>query len=417
MEAYLNMQLLHFALTGVLSFLIGLEIKSYRLEFHPGKQDGAIGSARTYTFIGILGYVFTILDPALHLYIAGMAGITLLYALFYVQRLKEHRTGILLYLAALVVYSFGPLLIHFPLWLPSLLFVVTIFLFNAKRRLQELMRRVNGSELETLGKMVLLSAVILPLLPHQKVGSYLPLSPFEIWLAVVIISAISYGGYLAHKYIFRQKGYLLAGVIGGIYSSTATTVVLSRKARELGTTPLLSAALIAASSMMYLRLVVVAALFNLPVALSLAIPFGALFLAGALLTLFYATRAAADGSEMQLADNNPLELGTAFLFAALFIAMIVITHAVTVHFGSSGLQLLAFVVGFTDIDPFVLSILTGEHAVAPHETVSAIMIAAGSNNLLKAIYALWFGGLSGGKHAAGWLAVLGVATIAGAFVF
>jgi len=416
MEHYLNMPLVHFVLTAVFSFLIGLEIKTYRLQFHAQETAHTIGSARTYTFLGIIGYVFCIVDDSFAVYIAGLAGFTLLFALFYFQQLKEKKTTILLYMTALVVYSFGPLVIGFPLWLPSLLFVLTIFVLNAKQSLQILTQHVNAEELETLGKMVLLSAVILPLLPHEKVLPFLPLSPFEIWLAVVIISAISYGGYIVQKYFFRQKGYLLAGIVGGIYSSTATTVVLSHKAKALGTISLLTASIIAASSMMYLRLVIVAAVFNLPVATSLLLPFGVFFLAGVVIVLFYARNSAAAGSDVQLIDKNPLELGTAFLFGGLFIAMMLLTQSVTTHFGTGGLNILSFLVGFTDIDPFVLSILTGQETIGNDQVVSAVMIAAGSNNILKAFYSLWFGGIKGGLHASVWLTLLGMATIGAAFI-
>ena len=416
MEEYLNMQLVHFALTAVFSFLIGLEIKTYRLQFHAQETAHTIGSARTYTFLGIIGYLFCIVDDSFAVYIAGLAGFTLLFALFYVQQLKEKKSAILLYLVALIVYSFGPLVIRYPLWFPSLLFVLTIFVLNAKQSLYELTQHINAGELETLGKMVLLSAVILPLLPHEKVVPFLPLSPFEIWFAVVIISAISYGGYIVKKYFFRQKGYLLAGIVGGLYSSTATTVVLSHKAKALGTMPVLTASIIAASSMMYLRLVVIAAIFNRPVAASLLLPFAVFFLAGVAIVLLYARNRASAGSDVQLIDNNPLELGTAFLFGGLFIAMMALTQSVTAHFGTGGLNLLSFLVGFTDIDPFVLSILTGHEAIGDTQVVSAIMIAAGSNNILKAFYVLWFGGIKGGLHASVWLTVLGMTTIASAFI-
>lgn len=416
MEQYLNMQLVHFALTAVFSFLIGLEIKTYHLKQHAQETVNTIGSARTYTLLGIIGYLFCIIDDSFAVYIAGVAGFTLLFALFYAQQLKEKKSAILLYLVALIVYSFGPLVIHYPLWLPSLLFVLTIFILNAKQRLLELTQHINAEELETLGKMVLLSAVILPLLPREKVIHFLPLSPFEIWLAVVIISAISYGGYIAQKYFFRQKGYLLAGIVGGIYSSTATTVVLSRKAKVLARTPVLTASIIAASSMMYLRLVIVGAVFNRSVAGSLLIPFAAFFLVAIAIALLYARERTAAGSDLQMIDSNPLELGTAFLFGGLFIVMMVLTQSVTEHYGTGGLNMLSFLVGFTDIDPFVLSIVTGHYAIADTRIVSAIMIAAGSNNILKAFYALWFGGLKGGLHAALWLILLGLLTIGWAFV-
>jgi uncharacterized membrane protein (DUF4010 family) len=414
MESYVDIRLVHFALTVVFSFLIGLEIKTYLVRFHSDEKVHAFGSARTYTFIGILGYLFWMLGMAV--YIAAMAGITLLFALYYVQRLKEGKTSVLLYLAMLVVYSLGPLTEHIVLWLPALVFVLTIFVLNAKQRLRELSLHLNGDELETLGKMVLLSAVILPLLPHKKIGEYLPLSPFEIWTAVVIISAISYGGYLAQKYFFRQKGYLIAGLIGGLYSSTATTVVLSRKASEIGNTRLMTASIVAASAMMYLRLIVVAAVFNLKVAEALLLPFGGFAAAGVLIAALYAFRRGASGGEIVAVDANPLELGTAFLFAGLFMGMMALTQIVTSHFGTDGLQILSFVVGFTDIDPFVLSLLTGHYHIGNEVIVSSVMIAAGSNNLLKALYAVWFGGLAAGRGSALWLLLLGLGTIGVAFV-
>lgn len=417
MSQYIDIHLIHFALTVVFSFLIGLEIKSYRLRFHKEQTKNTIGSTRTYTLLGIIGYLFFILDEHYLLYITGLIGFTLLFALFYMGQLKHNQTSILLYLVGLIVYSFGPLSERFPLWMVSLLFVLTIFILNAKKRLQDFSQHININEFETLGKMVLLSAVILPLLPHQKIGGILPVSPFQIWLAVVIISAISYGGYLMQTYLFKEKGYLLAGILGGIYSSTATTVVMSRKMAETGFSYVLTASVIAASAMMYLRLIIVAAFFNLSVAKSLSLLFFLFFVLGIMIALFYAKHRAVENEKVVLSAANPLELGTAFVFSALFIAMVALTQFVTAHFGSSGLNILSFLVGFTDIDPFVLSILTGKAAsVSNAQIVSAIMIAAGSNNILKAIYAVWFGTFQRGWHAALWLIGFGIATISYALV-
>lgn len=91
--------------------------------------------------------------------------------------------------------------------------------------------------------------------------------------------------------------------------------------------------------------------------------------------------------------------------------MMVITKFVTKHYGASGLEILSFIVGFTDIDPFTLSVLTGKFAITNIQILSAIMIAAGSNNLLKALYALWFGGAKFTYRSFFWIFALGVATI------
>jgi uncharacterized membrane protein (DUF4010 family) len=407
----MNPDLVHFIVTVAFSFLVGLEVKTYQQHFHPDKPHDFFGTARTYTFVGMLGYIFYRVDPHLVAYSVVLAGLTLLYALFYHQKLIDHRQSILLYLVMLCVYTFGPLTISMPLWMPSLLFVLIVFLLNARSTIHRVTLGINAYEFETLGKMVLLSAVILPLLPDTKIVPFLPLSPFKIWLAVVVISAISYGGYIVQKYFFPNKGYFLTGIIGGTYSSTATTVVLSRKAAHAGYNPVIDAAIIAATSVMYLRLLVIAFVFNVDIGKSLTLPFMTLAAAGSLLAALFFKKTAEQGEGSDFVDRNPLELGTALVFAALFVVMMVITRFVTEHYGSSGLEILSFVVGFTDIDPFVLSLLTGKYGVTATQVTAAVMIAAGSNNLLKAIYALWFGGFRKTWRSAMAITLLGVATI------
>lgn len=411
-----NPDLIHFAVTVVFSFLLGLEIKTYGQQIEEEESPHFIGSARTYTFLGILGFIFYRLDPNFYVYIAGLFGFTAVFMLYYHRKLQDQKTSILLYLLGLVVYSMGPLSMHYTLWMPALLFVLTVFILNARQAIHDISTSINARELETLGKMVLLSAVILPLLPNKNVIPLVPLSPFKIWLAVVVVSGISYGGYIAQKYFFGDRQYLLTGLVGGLYSSTAVTVVLSKKAKEQGGSPLLTAAVIAATAMMYFRLIVVTALFNIHIAKTLLLPLGILGLACLSVSLAYARNKGERQGRLQMEDKNPLELGTAFAFAALFVIMIVLTQFITTHYGSWGLNAFSFVVGFADIDPFVLSLLTGKYAVGFGKIATAIVIATGSNNILKALYSLWFAGFKNGRSAAYWLLFFGVVTIAIAFL-
>ena len=404
--------LLHLLLTTVFAFLVGLEIKSYRTLRAQERDEPIFGTARTYAFVGILGFFLYRLDPeSMMLYLAGFGALTLLFALFYARRLKHGRGSILLYLVMVCVYLLGPLTQRYSIWMPALLFVLVVTILNAKPAIDRILKGLNPYEFETLSKMVLLSAVILPLLPDEKVIPHVPLSPFKIWLAVVVISAISYGGYLMQRYLFPGKGFFLTGIIGGTYSSTATTVVLARKARTQGANGMIDAGIVAATAVMYLRLIAVAFIFNPAIGKALLAPFTALSAVGMGLALALYRRAGARQGKTEIHDRSPLELGTAFLFAALFVVMMVLTQYVTAHFGQKGLELLSFVVGLTDIDPFVLSLLTGEYHVTGVQITAAIMIAAGSNNLLKAAYALWFGGWRGGGRAAALIVSLGVATI------
>jgi len=407
-----NPDLIHFLLSVVFSFLIGLEIKAYRLKFHSATTQYFMGTARTFTFVGALGFIFYKIDMNhLSVYITGLIGLTSLYLLFYNKALASGKHSILLYIVMLLVYTFGPMSSMYPLWMSALVFVLIVFVLNAKKSILKFTTGIDAYEFETLGKMVLLSAVILPLLPTKNLVPYIPLSPFKIWFAVVVISSISYGGYLAQKYIFPSKGLFLTGLIGGTYSSTATTVVLAKKSKKSDANPIITASIIVATSMMYLRLIVVSFIFNSEIATSLSLPF-LLFaiLSFAVSLAYYKSKKETIGVGVS-EDKNPLELGTAFIFAALFIFMMMITHFVINHNGIGGLKFLSFVVGFTDIDPFVLSLLNGKYAISNHEIVTAVIISAGSNNILKAIYVLWFGGFKKTIHSFVWLLLLGILTI------
>lgn len=409
----LNIDLVHFLVITTFSFLIGLEVKSYRSQYMTYQKEKLFfGDVRTYSFIGILGFILFKIDSDSHLlYAIGFLSITLLYALLYQKNLQENHRSILLYTVMLLVYSLGALIQTQPLWMTALLYVSIIFILNVNRGVDKFIQEINISEFETLSKMILLSAVILPLLPNTKIIPYIPLSPFKIWLAVVVISGISYGGYVLEKYFFPSKGYFLTGIIGGFYSSTATTVVLARKAKQLQEYAIIDAAIISATSVMYLRIIIIALIFNLDVGKNLLFPFVTLSLIGFLVSFFYLKREQKSNEHVDMIDKNPLELKTAFLFAFLFVVMMIITHFVTKNYGTSGLEILSFVVGFTDIDPFILSILTGKFTITATQILAAIMIATGSNNLLKAIYALWFGGVKNTYKSALWLSLLGVVTI------
>ena len=410
---HVEKSLIDFLITIVFSFLIGLEVKTYKLHFHEKSTNYFFGSARTFTFVGMLGFLFYHIN--IYAYLTVLASLSILYTLFYYQRLLSHKQSIILYLILLIVYSLGPISIKNPLWMTALVFVLVIFILNAKTGIQNFSNYINEKEFETFGKMVLLSVVILPLLPNKNVVPYIPISPFKIWLVVVVVSAISYGGYIAQKYFFPSKGYFLTGLIGGVYSSTATTVVLARKAKQLGYNPVINGAVIISTAVMYLRLIAVALIFNINLAKSIAIPFLIFSISGIVISFFFLYSKKKRDITHEFIDSNPLELRTAFVFALLFVGMMALTKYITNEYGSIGLQIFSFVAGFTDIDPFILSLLTGKYAITSHEVFNAILIATGSNNLLKAVYALWFGGWRNTYKAALWVSLLGLGTILWSF--
>ncbi len=379
-----------FLLVSVLAFIVGLEFREY---LAGDKARQTIGTARTYTFSAILGFVLYALDPSFKLFITGTVFLGTLFSFFYFHKLQSDQRGILQLLIGMIVYTFGPVSQLMPLWFLVLLFVALIFILSARPVTHQIIERMDQGELVTFAKFLLLSAVILSLLPHELVATQIPASPFSIWLAVVIISTISYVGYILRRYVFHKQGYFITGLLGGLYSSTACTVVLARATRSQ---PIpnraLHAGILAASTMMYLRLLLLVAMLS-PALLPLAAPPLIIVALGTLALAYYFSKLGDQAPPIPTEkDVNPLELGTAFLFAIIFIVMLVLTRFTATEFGTSGLKVLSFVTGLTDIDPFVLSLLNGAYAkLAPSDLTGALLIAAGSNGFLKGIYTVTMG--------------------------
>ena len=400
-----------FLLVGLFGFLTGLEFREYRQD-DPSKLN--LGSARTYTLIALFGFVTFALDHEFRLFIAGMAALVVFYGVFYYRKLAQGQASSVQVLAGLLVYCFGPAAQLTPVWFPALLFVSLIFTLSAKPFTHRIYEHMDHREVVTLAKFLLLSAVILPLLPDRPITPYVTASPFKIWVAVVAISAISYLGYILKRYVAPRGGYLITGLLGGLYSSTATTVVLARKASTgEGDARSISAAIVASSGMMYLRLLALIGALNAAFLPPTLIPFavlGTAAIAAAVFLMKFGSAGSIDATPDP--PRNPLELGTAFLFAILFIVMLLVTRAIIHYFGETGLQLLSFVVGFTDIDPFVLSLLKGSYqGIGVDQLAAAIFMASGSNNFLKAVYALALGGWAACREAIVILVVMGMLTV------
>jgi uncharacterized membrane protein (DUF4010 family) len=255
--------------------------------------------------------------------------------------------------------------------------------------LEKLASRTAPDEILTFAKFLLLTAVILPVLPNHEYGQF-HLNPFKTWLVVVAVSAISYGSYVLQKVTKERGGLVLAALLGGAYSSTVTTIVISRRAAREERPHLFSGGILIASGVMYLRLVALLGLFNRQLMARLALPF--LVLAGLAVAggWLWSRRSDANVSTIkrEYESENPLELRAALLFALLFLAMLVATQFAVTYLGKAGVDGLAAVMGVTDVDPFILGMTQTAGSVTPLQVAAvAVVIAAASNNLIKGIYA------------------------------
>lgn len=364
-------------------------------EFFGEESPPVPGGIRTFPLVSLAGAALYLIEP--HYALAFIAGLFVLGAWIglYIRAVlagdrKPADGPLIVPMCVLIAFVLGPIALTQPLWISFALVVGAVLLVGSRAWLHAVVARVPKEEAVTLGQFLLLVGVVLPLLYDAPRIPYTEITPLHVWLAVVAVSTLSYASYLLQRYVLPDSGVIVAAALGGLYSSTATTVVLARTAHDDGVTPEITAGIVAATAMMYLRMVVIVAIFNLELARAIVIPALALAAISIAIAAVFARRG--NGVKAtNVVPNNPLQLGTAMVFAALLIAISLLSNWVQAHAGAQGVLALAAVVGVTDIDPFVLSLAQGGVASIGIATAAvAIVIASSSNDLLKAVYAIAF---------------------------
>lgn len=398
-----------------LSFLIGLE----REEHKAVGAHYSFGGVRTFPLIGLIGYSVALLSGAQFIpLILGFLVVGSFLLLSYWHKLSTTETaGVTSEMSGLTTFLVGALVYYDHYWIATTVSVASLLLLEFKVALEKLATRIPPEEIFTFAKFLLLTAVILPILPNKEIGRF-HINPFKTWVVVVAVSTISYGSYVIQKLTKEHGGLVLAAILGGAYSSTLTTVVISRRAaREQQAAHLFAGGILIASGVMYLRLAALVALFNHRLVATLAPVF--LVLAGIATSAGWLWSRKRDiaASEMkrEFEPNNPLELLTAFLFALLFLAMLVATQLAATYLGKAGVETLAAFMGVADVDPFIMGMTQAAGTVTPLKVAAAaVLIAAASNNLIKGIYAYCLAdrktGLQSLSFLAG-LAALGLAPL------
>ncbi len=402
--------LVQFIMTVAFSFVVGLEFRSY---YQANEYKLNFGSTRTFVLIGVLGFILYTLDTSKQLFAVGLFLLGSFLLLFYWRLSANSQFSMFSTIFALLIYLIGPIASVFPSWFLVLFAVVLILILSEKTLIHRFSDQLANEEIATLAKFLIISGVILPLLPDQPIAALLPVTYYRVWLAVLIVSGFSYLSYLVNTYFFKSRSLIITGFLGGLYSSTAATVVISRQASRLDSASgrKVSSALIMATTMMYIRLLGIIFVFDRSLAIQLLAPFLiiivlSLITISGLLTFKNQTTELHEVSEVK----HPLELTTAILFATFFMVFAFLTSYVTNQYGSHGLKFLAIIAGFTDIDPFILSLLSGKFILTDSSIVSAIMLASGSNNLLKAAYAIVLARNKSILLAVVWLGILFVAS-------
>ena len=409
--SHLPPEIFGFVLTLGLSLLIGFE----REEHEP---DG-IGGVRTFPIIGLSGFLLVAGFPDTAIPFAlGLVVMGGLVAMSHWFSLKKGEPGITTEAAALLIFIIGGCAAKGLYWIAIATGVVAVILLQEKRFLEGLASRLPRHEMRTLLRFLLLAAVILPVVPNRDFTVF-EINPFKIWLVVVAVSGVSYVSYLLRLWWGEDRGLIIAGLLGGAYSSTVTTVVLARQSKKREPCAVgFAGAIVAATGMMYIRLWILLLLFAAPLAYRLTSIFWGLGVAAIVIGSLLARSLNLDEKcefdpDTRRRDGNPLEMTSAFTFAAIFLSILVATKFVAEQFGNTGVLVMAGIMGAADVDPFILGLTQTLGTGLDIGTAAlAVVIASAVNNLMKGIYAVIFGSRRTGRLSLALLTMFGAVSVA-----
>jgi uncharacterized membrane protein (DUF4010 family) len=381
--------LLKIIIALALGALIGIERERKRHEME-------FAGVRTFMLISLLGIISAYLSQFYSLFL-GLAflGVVAIIAVSYLVTTRNNGdVGLTTEVAALVTFILGAMCLWDDgLQIAPILAIIVTTILATKKYLHRFVWRISERELINTLKFLIIAFVILPLLPNTTIGPLEVFNPYQIWLMVVFISAISYAGYILMKFIGPDRGLGLTGIIGGFVSSTAVTTSMAARVKESGF--LLKAAVFAtvvASAMMFLRVLLEVSVINPSLISLVAVPMLVMGILGIVLAVFIWRWVENRDMDADLKLENPFSLKPALIFGGLFLAVLFISKLANIYLGSRGVYLASIISGVADVDAITISMsLLAPNTIAPATAATAITLAAMSNTVFKFLIALFLG--------------------------
>lgn len=381
----------NFKLLGV-ALAIGLLIGLERGWSTRGREEGKrVAGLRTYGLLGLLGALWAMLARQAGAVLMGFAflAVTLILLAAYRGGLKKFENfSITGTIASLITFSLGALTVYGHIVLASATAVVMTALLGFKPVLHDWVNKLEQQEMYATLKLLLISVVILPILPDRNYGPWEVFNPYYLWWMVVLIAGISYIGYFAMRIVGNRHGPVLTGVLGGLVSSTALTLNLSRLANQYPDMKnALAAGILMACATMFVRILLLILILNRTLFHELFPAFSVMAGLTFLMAFLMWFNIREFRSEHDIQMQNPFQLGMALKFAALLLAVMFLTHWLKFYFGNMGAYFLAAMSGVLDADAITLSLAhmsktTTELKVAGYAIVIAILANSGFKTLL-----------------------------------
>ena len=374
---------------------------------HASGPDARFAGVRTFTLLGgvggLAGWLWSAHCELLAAVVLASAGALVVAAYAAASRRSVEGTT---EVAALVVLAAGLMAGTDHLALASGVIALTDIILLEKSRLHAMVARLDDAELRAGARFAVMAVVILPVLPAGPYGPLGGVRPRELWALVLLFAGLSFAGYIARRAIGAQRGYPVAGLLGGFISSTSVTWTFARASRGArAPASALAAGVMAACAMMFLRVLLATAILNWALAAMLVPYLVAPFAVGALASIAGARGAIGEDPNTATAEN-PLQFSAALQMATFFQLVLFAVYVARDLWGVRGLLVSGAVLGLTDVDALTLAMA---HGVASTAAAQAVAIGILSNTLLKLGLALTIGRARFRRLATGSLAAMAAA--------
>ena len=374
-------------ISGLLGLLIGIERE---LLIQKEKKEIAAG-LRTFTLITLLGTLSSYISTHMIWFLPLMlSGIILLNLASYFATSKKS-IGLTTEITMLIAFLIGSLVYYGEEKLAIAFTVLMVTLLSTRKISHNLIKKIKYSELLDALKFAIILFVILPFLPNKNFGPLGFFNPYQIWLMVVFVSGISYIGYILTKVLGPDKGIKITGIFGGLVSSTAVTSSMASKSKIMGKSigPLVFAT-VAASSIMFIRTLLLIFVVNPVLSTKLIIPLLTMSFVGILGSLMIWRKEIKVGTEIEL--KSPFSLWPALKFGLFFTLILLISKLANLYLGEIGVYLTSIFSSLVDVTAITLSISAMAGNNISHQTgLISIFLAIISNTIVKFLIAYFSG--------------------------
>jgi uncharacterized membrane protein (DUF4010 family) len=374
------------------SLAIGLLVGIERGWSDREEVDGnRIAGIRTFCLIGLLGGVTALLshETSHWFLVAGFLAVSALSITAHILDVQEDKdVGTTTAFTMILTFVLAAWAAYGRIIPAMAVTVIVITLLGHKLDLHRMLRKISPRDFFSGAKLLIISLVILPLLPDQGYGPWKALNPYWIWLMVVVISAISFLGYIVIQAVGEKKGTVVTAIAGALVSSTAVTINLAQFAKNQKASRLFSGGVLLASSIMFPRVLIEVFVVYPGLMHPLWIPL-ATMAAGLLCGLAWLWLRHDKGEHGDLRHftvENPLQLDVAIKFGLFLAAVLVLSEAMKEWLGHYGVYALSIASGLMDVDAISLSLArSARNELAAEVATLGIVLACATNTLVKGV--------------------------------